>query len=95
MMRRSKKLLGSGDEEYFNEKRSVNVRVDGTAHLAELFPRSGDADEYRHHRGSVRMVGKHEVIPLGVQAGEAIQDCGFGVLEVWQASADVSSATRK
>jgi hypothetical protein len=25
------------------------------------------------------------ITPLGVQAGEAIQDCGFGVLEVWQA----------
>ena len=46
MMPRSKKLPGSGDQEYFNEKRPVNVRVDGTAHLAELFPRPGDADEY-------------------------------------------------
>jgi len=35
MMHRSKKLLCSGDEEYFNEKRPVNVRVEGTAHLAE------------------------------------------------------------
>ncbi|HXM93592.1 MAG TPA: hypothetical protein VOA64_04945 [Candidatus Dormibacteraeota bacterium] len=35
MMHRSKKLLGSGDEEYFNKKRPVNVRVDATAHLAE------------------------------------------------------------
>ena len=25
------------------------------------------------------------ITPLRVQAGEAIQDCGFGVLEVWQA----------
>jgi len=25
------------------------------------------------------------ITPLGSQAGEAIQDCGFGVLEVWQA----------
>jgi hypothetical protein len=25
------------------------------------------------------------ITPLGVQAVEAIQDCGFGVLEVWQA----------
>jgi hypothetical protein len=25
------------------------------------------------------------ITPLGVQAGEAIQDRGFGVLEVWQA----------
>jgi hypothetical protein len=41
MMHRSKKLLGSGYQEYFNEKRPVNVRVDGTAHLAELFPRPG------------------------------------------------------
>src|SRR3984893_3470927 len=24
------------------------------------------------------------ITSLGVQAGEAIQDCGFGVLEVWQ-----------
>jgi phage gp46-like protein len=35
MMRRSKKPLGSGDREYFNEKRPVNVRVDATAYLAE------------------------------------------------------------
>ena len=41
MMHRSKNLLGSSDQEYFNEKRPVNVRVDGTAHLAELFPRPG------------------------------------------------------
>src|SRR5438445_10783475 len=46
MMHRSKNLLGSSDQEYFNEKRPVNVRVDGTAHLAELFPRLGDADKY-------------------------------------------------
>jgi hypothetical protein len=32
MMHHSKKLLGSGEQEYFNEKRPVNVRVDGTAH---------------------------------------------------------------
>jgi hypothetical protein len=25
------------------------------------------------------------VTPLDVQAGETIQDCGFGVLEIWQA----------
>jgi hypothetical protein len=24
------------------------------------------------------------ITPSGVQAGEAIQDCGFGMLEVWQ-----------
>ena len=35
MMHRSKKPLVSGDREYFNEKRPVNVRVEGTAHLAE------------------------------------------------------------
>ncbi len=47
MMPRSKKLLGSGDQEYFNEKRPVNVRVDSIAHLAELFPSPArDADEY-------------------------------------------------
>jgi len=47
MMYRSKKLLSNGDQEYFNEKRPVNLRVDGIAHLAELFPRPGEADEYR------------------------------------------------
>jgi hypothetical protein len=36
MIRRSKKPLGSGDEEYFNEKRLVNVRVDGTGAVAEV-----------------------------------------------------------
>ncbi len=51
MMRRSKNLLGSGEQEYFNEKRPVNVRVDDTAHLAQhTSPNSsrapGDADEY-------------------------------------------------
>jgi hypothetical protein len=25
------------------------------------------------------------IAPLGVQAGEAILDCGFGIVEVWQA----------
>jgi hypothetical protein len=30
MMRRSKKPLGSGDREYFNEKRPVKVRVDAS-----------------------------------------------------------------
>jgi hypothetical protein len=44
MLHRSKKLLGSGEKEYFNEKCPVNVRVDGTAHLAELFRRPRDAD---------------------------------------------------
>jgi hypothetical protein len=29
MMHRSMKLLGRGDQEYFNEKRPVNVRVGG------------------------------------------------------------------
>jgi len=38
MMHRSKKPLVSGDREYFNEKRPVNVRVEGTAHLAEALP---------------------------------------------------------
>jgi hypothetical protein len=44
MMHGPKKLLGSADQGYVNEKRPVNVRVDGTAHLAELFPRPRDAD---------------------------------------------------
>ena len=47
MMHRSKKLLGNGDQEYVNEKHPVNVRVDGVADLAELFPRPRDADEYQ------------------------------------------------
>ncbi len=38
MMRRSKKFLGSGDQEYFKEKRPVNARVDGPGQLAELVP---------------------------------------------------------
>ncbi len=63
MMHRSKKLLGSGDQEYFKEKRPVNVRVDGTAHLAELFLRpEGMLTNTSHHRGSVRVVGHSEVI---------------------------------
>jgi hypothetical protein len=32
MMHRSKKVLGSGEQEYFNEKPLVNGRVDGAAH---------------------------------------------------------------
>jgi hypothetical protein len=39
MIRRSQKLLGDGKQEYFNEKRRVNSRVNGTARLAALFPR--------------------------------------------------------
>jgi hypothetical protein len=35
MIRRSEKPLGSGDEEYCNEKRLVNVRIDGTGAGAE------------------------------------------------------------
>jgi hypothetical protein len=57
MMHRSKKLLGSGDQEYFKEKRPVNVRVDGAEHLAELFPCARILTNTSHHRGSVRMVG--------------------------------------
>jgi hypothetical protein len=57
MMHRSMKLLGIGDQEYFNEKRPVNVRVGGTAYLAEaLPPHRGDADECQPYRGSVRVV---------------------------------------
>jgi hypothetical protein len=41
MLHRSQKPLGSGDQGYFNEKGPVNLRVDGTAHLAELFLRPG------------------------------------------------------
>jgi hypothetical protein len=43
----SKKLLGSGDEAYFNEKGPVNMRVDGTAHFAESLPGPRDVDEYQ------------------------------------------------
>jgi len=64
MMPRSKKLPGSGDQGYFNEKRPVNVRVDGTAHLAELFPRAAGCWRIpSHHRGSVRVVGHPETAP--------------------------------
>jgi hypothetical protein len=45
MMHGPKKLLGSGDQEYFNEKRLVNARVDGTAHIAEILPRLQSALE--------------------------------------------------
>jgi hypothetical protein len=38
MMHRSKKLPDTRNQEYFKEKHPVNVRVDSTAHLAELFP---------------------------------------------------------
>jgi hypothetical protein len=41
MTHRSQNLLVSGHQEYFNEKRPVNVRVDGTGHFAEIFPRPG------------------------------------------------------
>jgi hypothetical protein len=41
MTHRSKKPLGNGDQGYCNEKRPVNVRVDGTANLAELSVRPG------------------------------------------------------
>jgi hypothetical protein len=47
MTHRSKKPLGNGDQGYCNEKRPVNVRVDGTANLVELFPGPGDADVYQ------------------------------------------------
>ena len=47
MMHRSKKLLGSGEQEYFNEKRPVNVRVDRPVHLVELFGCPRAADEYQ------------------------------------------------
>ena len=33
------------------------------------------------------------ITPLRVQAGEAIQDCGFGVLEVWQTQDRFCSGT--
>jgi hypothetical protein len=65
MMHRSRKLLCSGDEEYFNEKRSVNVRVDGTAHLAEIFPAPKGADEYQPSRWFCPSVGNSSPIPLG------------------------------
>jgi hypothetical protein len=45
MMHRSMKLLRRGDQEYFNEKRPVNVRVGGTAYLEEAPRDRWDADE--------------------------------------------------
>jgi hypothetical protein len=56
MMHRSKKLLVSGDQEYFNEKRPVNVRVDGTAHLAQLLPRSELTRSRATDRGAVTAI---------------------------------------
>jgi len=47
MMHSSKNFWAAGNQEYFKEKSPVNVRVDATAHLAELFPRPKDADEYQ------------------------------------------------
>jgi hypothetical protein len=46
-MHRSKNFWAAGNQEYFKEKRPVNARVGGTAHLAEIFPRPKDADEYQ------------------------------------------------
>jgi hypothetical protein len=46
-MHRSKNFWTAGNQEYFKEKSPVNVRVDGKAHLADLFPRPNDADEYQ------------------------------------------------
>src|SRR5882672_9736771 len=62
MVRRSKKALGSGGQEYFNEKRPVNLRVDGPARLAELSPRSGGMPTNTgRHRGLVRGLANPEV----------------------------------
>jgi hypothetical protein len=36
MMHRWTKLLGSGGQEYFNEKRPVNWRVDGALHVRRI-----------------------------------------------------------
>jgi hypothetical protein len=44
MMHRPKRLLGSGHQEYFNEKRPVNVRVNAQHTSPELFPRPREAD---------------------------------------------------
>ena len=61
MMHRFTKVPGSGDEEYFNEKRPVNVRVDRRAHLAEPSSAQGMLTNTSHHLGPVRAVGKQEV----------------------------------
>jgi len=49
MMHRSKKPLRNGVREYFNQKRPVNMRVDGidgTVHLVEVLPTArGHSDE--------------------------------------------------
>jgi hypothetical protein len=34
-MHRSQKLAGDGDQEYSNEKRAVNVRLDGCGSMAD------------------------------------------------------------
>jgi hypothetical protein len=43
MTHRSKKLQRRGNQQYFNEKCPVNLRVGGKL-LAELFPRQGCRD---------------------------------------------------
>jgi len=59
-MRRSKKSLGSGDREYFNERRPVNVLVD--ARRCDSIARRDSCTAPKmptntsHHGGSVRVV---------------------------------------
>jgi hypothetical protein len=60
MMHRSQKLLGDGKQEYFNEKRPVNSRVNGTACLALPAPQ-GMLTNPGQQRGSVRAVSHSEV----------------------------------
>jgi hypothetical protein len=67
MMHRSKKLLCSGDEEYFNEKRSVKRarRWHSTPRRA-LSRAQGVLTNTSHHGGSVRVVGNSY---LGITSG--------------------------
>jgi hypothetical protein len=51
-MYRSQKLVGDGDQEYSNEKRAVNLRVDGTPSRVSSRAR-GMLMNAGQHRGSV------------------------------------------
>ena len=55
MTHRSGGLLRRRNQQYFNQKRPVNLRVKGTGHLAELFPRAGLRGDVQdsERRGSV------------------------------------------
>jgi hypothetical protein len=56
-MHRSQKLLGDGGQEYFNEKRLVNLRVGRRAQVAEFSLCRGILRKSGSHRDSVLVAG--------------------------------------